>query len=85
MGLPDGRASASSASAATAAGAGQTSAADRVRDLQRKKAAATSLQAIPSRPAEGPVTLEDIANMDDETYERYIDKNGGDLGVLFRR
>lgn len=77
--------SASSASPATAAGAGQTSAADRVRDLQRKKAAATSLQAIPSRPAEGPVTLEDIANMDDETYERYIDKNGGDLGVLFRR
>ncbi len=65
--------------------AGAVSAADRIRDLQRKKAAATSLQAIPSRPADGPVTLEDIAQMDDEAYERYIDKNGGDLAALFRR
>jgi hypothetical protein len=61
------------------------SATDRIRDLQRKKAAATSLQAIASRPAEGPVTLEDIAEMDDETYERYVDKNGGDLAALLRR
>jgi len=60
------------------------SAADRIRDLQRKKAAATSLQAIASRPAEGPLTLEDIAEMDDEAYERYVDKNGGDLAALFR-
>ncbi len=64
---------------------GAVSAADRIRDLQRKKAAATSLQAIPSRPADGPVTLEDIAQMDDEAYERYIDKNGSDLAALFRR
>jgi len=65
-------------------GQGGASAADRIRDLQRKKAAAASLQAIPSRPAQGPLTLEDIAEMDDETYERYVDKNGGDLGALFR-
>ena len=64
--------------------AGAVSAADRIRDLQRKKAAATSLQAIASRPADGPVTLEDIAEMDDEAYERYVDKNGGDLAALFR-
>ncbi len=64
-------------------GAG-VSAADRIRDLQRKKAASTSLQAIASRPADGPVTLEDIAEMDDEAYERYVDKNGGDLAALFR-
>ncbi len=64
---------------------GAASAADRIRDLQRKKTAATSLQAIPSRPADGPVTLEDIADMDDEAYERYVDKNGGDLAALFRR
>ncbi len=63
---------------------GSVSAADRIRDLQRKKAAATSLQAIASRPADGPVTLEDIAEMDDEAYERYVDKNGGDLAALFR-
>ncbi len=63
---------------------GAVSAADRIRDLQRKKAAATSLQAIASRPADGPVTLEDIAEMDDEAYERYVDKNGGDLATLFR-
>lgn len=60
------------------------SAAERVRDLQRKKAASTSLQAIASRPADGPLTLEDIAEMDDEAYERYVDKNGGDLASLFR-
>ncbi|HEV3111881.1 MAG TPA: hypothetical protein VGY99_15445 [Candidatus Binataceae bacterium] len=64
-------------------GAG-VSAADRIRDLQRKKAASTSLQAIASRPADGPLTLEDIAEMDDEAYERYVDKNGGDLAGLFR-
>jgi hypothetical protein len=63
---------------------GAVSAADRIRDLQRKKTAATSLQAIASRPADGPVTLEDIAEMDDEAYERYVDKNGGDLAALFR-
>jgi len=63
---------------------GAVSAADRIRDLQRKRAAATSLQAIASRPADGPVTLEDIAEMDDEAYERYVDKNGGDLAALFR-
>jgi hypothetical protein len=61
-----------------------TSAAERIRDLQRKNAAATSLQAIASRPAEHPLTLEDIAEMDDEAYERYVDKNGGDLSALFR-
>lgn len=64
-------------------GAG-VSAADRIRDLQRKKAASTSLQAIASRPADGPLTLEDIAEMDDDAYERYVDKNGGDLAALFR-
>jgi hypothetical protein len=78
-------------SAPTAAGANDpavtpgVSATDRIRDLQRKQAAASSLQAIASRPAEGPVTLEDIAGMDDETYERYVDKNGGDLAALLRR
>jgi hypothetical protein len=71
--------------AADAGSAGAVSAADRIRDLQRKKAAATSLQAIASRPADGPVTLEDIAEMDDEAYERYVDKNGGDLAALFRK
>jgi hypothetical protein len=65
-------------------GAPGVSAAERIRDLQRKNAAATSLQAIASRPAEGPLTLEDIAEMDDEAYERYVDKNGGDLSALFR-
>ncbi len=60
------------------------SAADQIRDLQRKKAASSSLQAIASRPADGPVTLEDIADMDDEAYERYVDRNGGDLAALFR-
>jgi hypothetical protein len=60
------------------------SAADQIRELQRKKAASSSLQAIASRPADGPVTLEDIADMDDEAYERYVDKNGGDLAALFR-
>jgi hypothetical protein len=69
---------------AAQSGVGAVSAADRIRDLQRKKAAATSLQAIASRPAEGPLTLEDIAEMDDEAYERYVDKNGGDLAALFR-
>jgi hypothetical protein len=67
-----------------AGGAPSASAAQRIRDLQRKNAAATSLQAIASRPAEGPLTLEDIARMDDETYERYVDKNGGDFSALFR-
>jgi hypothetical protein len=52
--------------------------------LQRKKAASTSLQAIASRPADGPLTLEDIAEMDDDAYERFVDKNGGDLAALFR-
>src|SRR5579885_2415969 len=42
------------------AGGDTASAADQIRDLQRKKAAASSLQAIASRPADGPVTLEDI-------------------------
>jgi hypothetical protein len=60
------------------------SAADQIRELQRKKAASSSLQAIASRPADGPVTLEDIADMDDEAYERYVEKNGGDLAALFR-
>jgi hypothetical protein len=72
------------ADAAEGGGGASVSAADRIRDLQRKKAAATSLQAIASRPAEGPLTLEDIAEMDDEAYERYVDKNGGDLAALFR-
>jgi len=66
------------------AGGDTASAADQIRDLQRKKAAASSLQAIASRPADGPVTLEDIADMDDEAYERYVDRNGGDLAALFR-
>jgi hypothetical protein len=60
-------------------------AADQIRDLQRKKAASSSLQAIASRPADGPVTLEDLADMNDETYERYLNENGGDLAALFRR
>jgi uncharacterized coiled-coil protein SlyX len=69
---------------AQAAGGEAVSAADQIRELQRKKAASSSLQAIASRPADGPVTLEDIADMDDEAYERYVDKNGGDLAALFR-
>ncbi len=72
------------APAAGGSGAG-VSAAERIRDLQRKKAASTSLQAIASRPADGPLTLEDIAEMDDEAYERYVEKHGGDLAALFRR
>jgi hypothetical protein len=66
------------------AGGDAASAADQIRDLQRKKAASSSLQAIASRPADGPVTLEDIADMDDEAYERYVDRNGGDLAALLR-
>ena len=66
-------------------GRGAGNAADKIRDLQRKQAAAQSLQAIASRPADAPVTLEDIAEMDDEAYERYVEKNGGDLAALFRR
>ena len=82
--------SADNSEAAVRAGAVQSgngssfSAADRIRDLQRKKAASTSLQAIASRPADGPLTLEDIAEMDDDAYERYVEKNGGDLAALFR-
>jgi hypothetical protein len=84
---PTGAATSAAAGGPTSGGAAGSaaSAADRIRDLQRKKAAATSLQAIASRPADGPVTLEDIAEMDDEAYERYVDKNGGDLAALFRR
>ena len=78
------RAAGAAAAAPDTESGGAISAADRIRDLQRKKAAATSLQAIASRPADGPVTLEDIAEMDDEAYERYVDKNGGDLAALFR-
>lgn len=78
------RAGAPSGAAPDSENRSAVSAADRIRDLQRKKTAATSLQAIASRPAEGPVTLEDIAEMDDEAYERYVDKNGGDLAALFR-
>lgn len=75
----------SAAPNAEAAGGGAgSSAADRIRDLQRKKAASTSLQALASRPADTPLTLEDIAEMDDEAYERYVEKNGGDLAALFR-
>ena len=77
-------ASAVSPDAASAGVGTGVSAAERVRDLQRKKAASSSLQAIASRPADGPMTLEDIAEMDDEAYERYVDKNGGDLAALFR-
>jgi hypothetical protein len=73
-----------STEAAQAGNGSGVSAADRIRDLQRKKAASTSLQAIASRPADGPMTLEDIAEMDDDAYERYVDKNGGDLAALFR-
>ena len=76
-------AAASADTSSAAAGAG-VSAADRIRDLQRKKAASSSLQAIASRPADGPLTLEDIAEMDDEAYERYVEKNGGDLAALLR-
>ncbi len=76
-------AAANAESAAGSSGAG-VSAADRIRDLQRKKAASASLQAIASRPTDGPLTLEDIAEMDDEAYERYVEKNGGDLAALFR-
>jgi hypothetical protein len=82
---PAGAATSSPNPSAEAGNGSPVSAVDRIRDLQRKKAAATSLQAIPSRPADGPVTLEDIAEMDDEAYERYVDKNGGDLAALFRR
>ncbi|GEM_PF-3467101 len=71
-------------STAQPTGADAVSAADQIRELQRKKAASSSLQAIASRPPDGPVTLEDIADMDDEAYERYVDKNGGDLAALFR-
>ena len=82
MGIPlRGSAVTPQGSATEPGNSGAASAADRIRDLQRKKTAATSLQAIPSRPADGPVTLEDIADMDDEAYERYVDKNGGDLAA----
>lgn len=77
-------AAATSADAPAGGSGAGVSAADRIRDLQRKKAASASLQAIASRPADGPLTLEDIAEMDDEAYERYVDKNGGDLAALFR-
>jgi hypothetical protein len=84
---PAGEATATASGGAGGDGAAgnSVSAADRIRDLQRKKAAATSLQAIASRPADGPLTLADIAEMDDEAYERYVDRNGGDLAALFRR
>lgn len=65
--------------------AGEKSATEQVRDLQRKQAASQSLQAIAARPAEGPITLEDIAEMDDEAYERFLDKAGGDLAALLRQ
>jgi hypothetical protein len=57
----------------------------RIRDAGRNQAAAQSLQAVAGRPPEGPLTLEDFAAMDDETYERYLDKAGGDLSALLRR
>lgn len=51
---------------------------------QRRTAAATSVAALRGKPPEGPITLEDMARMDDDAYEKFVEKNGGDLQALLR-
>ena len=66
------------AAPATANGAAQITA------QQKRQAASTSVTTLRNVPTDGPVTLEDLSKMDDEEYERYIEKHGGDLQQIMR-
>jgi hypothetical protein len=68
-------------SAGGSGGSGQ----EKIRELARKQAAGQSLQAMGGRAAQAPLTLEAIAALDDEAYEKLLEQAGGDLNALLQR
>lgn len=72
------------AEAANGNGENKPTAREQVAELQRKEAAARSAQGLRARPAQAPLTLDDIASMDDEAYEEFVEKRGGDIERIFR-
>lgn len=58
---------------------------EKIRELARKQAAGQSLQTLGGRPPQGGLTLEAIAALDDEAYEKLLEQAGGDLNALLQR
>jgi len=70
---------------AAGSGGGVSQGEEKIRELARKQAAGQSLQTLGGRAAPAPLTLEAIAALDDEAYEKLLEQAGGDLNALLQR